>query len=151
MNLMAAGCRTVAQVTSLAWRCPCAPSSPTNCGGGLEVPASRAHHGGVHHHNVQDDIAGDGVPVDLSAGPQTYTKRSDLLDASRDATNDDGALDTALAGVDGITVTAALTAAGQGAALAGSADAQLAAAAMKSSRPDPEKAAAVIKGWLTEG
>jgi flagellar M-ring protein FliF len=46
---------------------------------------------------------------------------------------------------------AALTAAGQGAALAGSADAQLAAAAMKSSRPDPEKAAAVIKGWLTEG
>jgi len=46
---------------------------------------------------------------------------------------------------------AALTAAGQGAALAGSADAQLAAAAMRSSRPDPEKAAAVIKGWLTEG
>lgn len=45
---------------------------------------------------------------------------------------------------------AALTAAGQGAVL-GNADAQLAAAAMKSSRPDPEKAAAVIKGWLTEG
>ncbi len=45
---------------------------------------------------------------------------------------------------------AALSAAGHG-TLGPGEDAQVAAAAMKNTRPDPEKAAAVIKGWLTEG